>query len=106
MCVAALPRVGGGPGLDTGVWRPIQYGMLKKTLASLSLIGLAALALSSVPVATGHSTGHESRVAAQCQKLPTPERGHCMSCVTRPLKHHYHPDYPAGARCRPDNGKP
>jgi hypothetical protein len=26
--------------------------------------------------------------------------------VTRPKKHHYHPDYPAGERCRPDDGKP
>lgn len=22
------------------------------------------------------------------------------------LMHHYHPDYPAGNRCRPDDGKP
>jgi hypothetical protein len=26
--------------------------------------------------------------------------------VQRPKPHHYHPDYPAGDRCRPDNGKP
>ena len=59
-------------------------------------------------VGTGfcHSTGHESRTVAQCERLPTPERQHCVKCVTRPVKHHYHPDYPAGARCRPDNGKP
>ncbi len=54
----------------------------------------------------GHSTGHESRLAAHCQKLPSPERQACMQCVGRPIKHHYHPDYPPGARCRLDNGKP
>lgn len=60
----------------------------------------------ALPHAVSHPTGHESRVAADCQKLPTPERQACLQCVTRPLKHHYHPDYPPGARCRPDNGKP
>lgn len=55
---------------------------------------------------TGHNTRHESRTVAQCEKLPTPERQNCIKCVTRPQKHHFHPDYPAGSRCRPDNGKP
>ncbi len=57
-----------------------------------------------------HSTGHESRTVADCEKLPgtekAGERGQGLACVTRPAKHHYHPDYPAGERCRPDNGKP
>ena len=57
-----------------------------------------------------HPTGHESRTVADCEKLPgtekSGERGQCLACVTRPAKHHYHPDYPAGNRCRPDDGKP
>lgn len=60
----------------------------------------------SASLVFAHSTGRESRVPAQCQRLPTPERSTCLVCVTRPLRHHYHPDYPPGARCRPDNGKP
>ena len=60
----------------------------------------------AIPHAFSHSTGRESRIIAHCQRLPNPERQACTQCVTRPLKHHYHPDYPAGARCRPDNGKP
>jgi hypothetical protein len=57
-------------------------------------------------VAIAHNTGHESRTVKECERLPTPERGHCVECVSRPVKHHYHPDYPAGNRCRPDDGKP
>ena len=67
----------------------------------LSLCALAAQA---------HSNGHESRTVAECERLPgTVEkgpRGACLRCVQRPRKHHFHPDYPAGKRCRPDNGKP
>jgi hypothetical protein len=75
--------------------------------AVASVLGFApALRVSGWGSAWGHATGHESRTAAHCQRLPTPERNACIQCVTRPLKHHYHPDYPAGARCRPDNGKP
>jgi hypothetical protein len=65
-----------------------------------------ATLLGGASLAIAHSTGHESRTAAQCELLPSPERGQCRSCVARPNKHHYHPDYPPGARCRPDNGKP
>ena len=69
------------------------------------VLGVAvAVAFSSLVGA--HPTGHESRTVAQCQRLPTPERGACIQCVTRPMRHHYHPDYPPGARCRPDNGRP
>lgn len=77
---------------------------MKKLYAALFsaafVMGVAA------PHALSHPTGHESRTVPNCQKLPTPERQACIQCVTRPLKHHYHPDYPPGARCRPDNGKP
>jgi hypothetical protein len=75
----------------------------KKSAVGMMLLGLV---VGFSVAASGHSTGHESRVPAQCERLPTPERQQCLSCVTRPLKHHYHPDYPPGARCRPDNGKP
>ena len=70
--------------------------------------GLTALAVQSRAVA--HSNGHESRTPAQCERLPGSEnegeRAQCLRCVSRPKPHHYHPDYPAGERCRPDNGKP
>jgi hypothetical protein len=70
---------------------------------------LCAASLLAVP-ALAHSTGHESRTPAQCEKLPgnakTGERAQCLKCVARHTKHHYHPDYPAGDRCRPDDGKP
>jgi hypothetical protein len=67
---------------------------------------IAAALLVSSPLAVGHPTGHESRTVQQCERLPTPERQACIRCVTRPVKHHFHPDYPAGKRCRPDNGRP
>jgi hypothetical protein len=61
-------------------------------------------------LAVAHSNGHESRTVADCEKLPgteaAGERSQCLKCVARPVKHHYHPDYPAGNRCRPDDGKP
>ncbi len=69
-------------------------------LATTFFVGMAA------SIAIAHSTGHESRTVASCEKLPAPERQNCIKCVTRPAKHHYHPDYPPGDRCRPDNGKP
>ena len=78
---------------------------MKKTkiwIAAAVLLTLGA----GVPLALAHETGHESRTVAQCELLPTPERQACVQCVSRPLKHHFHPDYPAGNRCRPDNGKP
>lgn len=75
----------------------------KKLLVACMISGFIAGFSANV---LGHSNGHESRVPAQCERLPTPERQACLSCVARPAKHHYHPDYPPGARCRPDNGKP
>ena len=74
--------------------------------------GVSTLALAGglTGVALGHSTGHESRTVAECERLPgteqVGERAHCIRCVTRPRPHHFHPDYPPGERCRPDNGKP
>ncbi len=60
-----------------------------------------------------HSNGHESRTISDCQKLPGSaregERAGCLACIGRnssKAKFHYHPDYPAGDRCRPDDGKP
>jgi hypothetical protein len=103
--------------------------MTRTWIAVGGALALFLLGAGGVDPASGHSTGHESRVA-QCQRLPTPERQNCINscvrssdpgrpheagrapglqtstCVTRPLKHHFHPDYPPGARCRPDNGKP
>jgi hypothetical protein len=75
------------------------------------LFGAALLAGTTwTSLAAAHSNGHESRTAAQCERLPgtdtAGERAQCLRCVSRPRKHHYHPDYPAGERCRPDNGKP
>jgi hypothetical protein len=74
-------------------------------------MGAGALMLTvGVPLAIAHSNGHESRTVAECEKLPgtatAGERGQCLACVQRPVKHHYHPDYKAGERCRPDDGKP
>jgi len=76
------------------------------------LIAGAALGMLGglTPLALAHDTGHESRTVADCEKLPgtaaAGERSQCLACVHRPEKHHYHPDYPPGNRCRPDNGKP
>ncbi len=76
-----------------------------RTRRKAVLLGMLALGTVS-SLAWAHSNGHESRTVAQCARLPTPERQQCTQCVTRPIRHHYHPDYPAGARCRPDNGRP
>lgn len=80
---------------------------MKRSL-TLGLTLLAATLIGSV--AAAHSNGHESRTPKQCERLPGTqkegERAQCLACVTRPRKHHYHPDYPAGERCRPDDGKP
>ncbi len=82
--------------------------MRTRTIGFLG-IALAGL-LCGAPRVRAHSTGHESRTVAECERLPgthlAGERAQCLRCVQRPVKHHYHPDYPAGERCRPDNGKP
>jgi hypothetical protein len=61
-------------------------------------------------LAVAHPTGQEIRTVADCARLPgtdqAGERSHCIRCVTRPRPHHFHPEYPPGERCRPDNGKP
>lgn len=74
--------------------------------------GLGALVagVAARSTAFAHANGHESRTVAECERLPGTakegERAQCLRCVARPKKHHYHPDYPAGQRCRPDDGKP
>ena len=78
---------------------------MKRARTLLALLGLAMISGVGA-VALAHDTGHESRTVAQCELLPTPERQACIKCVTLPKKHHFHPDYPAGNRCRPDDGKP
>ncbi|MER3447548.1 MAG: hypothetical protein C4291_12260 [Candidatus Dadabacteria bacterium] len=74
------------------------------------IVMVLPLLLGIAPVAFAHSNGHESRTAADCEKLPgtakSGERGACLKCISLPKPHHYHPDYPVGNRCRPDNGKP
>ena len=74
------------------------------------LLGALGIVAAAAPLALGHSNGHESRTAAQCERLAGTqtegERAQCLRCIERPIKHHYHPDYPAGKRCRPDDGKP
>ncbi len=77
---------------------------MKKLYAAL--FSAALVTGMALPYALSHSTGRESRTPRDCDKLPSPERQACTQCVLRALKHHYHPDYPPGARCRPDNGKP
>ena len=78
--------------------------MLIRAATAASVLSLFA------PLALAHDTGHESRTADQCEKLPGTarkgERAQCLKCVARPKKHHYHPDYKPGKRCRPDDGKP
>jgi hypothetical protein len=74
------------------------------------LVMVLPLLLAVAPRALAHHTGHESRTVAACEKLPgtakSGERGACLRCVSLPKPHHYHPDYPQGNRCRPNNGKP
>jgi hypothetical protein len=82
---------------------------MKRSLKSVVVVSVACLAFGSVALA--HSNGHESRTVADCEKLPgtasTGERAGCLACVQRTDgKWHYHPDYAAGQRCRPDNGQP
>jgi len=76
----------------------------RSAVAALVVLSMCAFG------AQAHSTGHESRTVVDCEKLPGTatlgERGGCLRCVQRPRKHHFHPDYPAGKRCRPDNGRP
>lgn len=81
--------------------KPIVRAVL--VASSLTFVGTAALA---------HHNGHESRTVAECEKLPgtrtSGERGACIACVTRNGGNHfhYHPDYAAGNRCRPNDGRP
>ncbi len=71
---------------------------------------VAAILFAAAPAVLAHSTGHESRTVADCEKLPgtaaAGERGQCLRCVQRPKPHHYHPDMAKGDRCHPDTGRP
>jgi len=67
---------------------------------------LFAITLLATPLALAHSTGDEARTPEQCAKFAPPMRGHCLECVGRPRPHHFHPGAPAGARCRPNDGRP
>jgi hypothetical protein len=82
----------------------------RTTLTLLAVGALLALLTVVSPRVLAHQTGHESRSVEDCEKLPgtadAGERGQCLKCVQRSIKHHYHPDYPSSERCRPDNGKP
>jgi hypothetical protein len=86
---------------------PLTSLGMRRPLAATLIFAVSCVGL---PIALAHDTGHESRTPEQCERLPgtakAGERAQCLRCVTRPQKHHYHPDYPAGKRCRPDNGKP
>jgi len=79
-------------------------------LRLLALLSVLSITTGIAGFALAHSNGHESRTPAQCERLPGTEkegeRAQCLACVKRTKPHHYHPDYPAGERCRPDNGKP
>ena len=81
---------------------------MQKTIFGSLAFAFAVATVGSVALA--HSNGHESRTVADCEKLPgtqtAGERGACLACIRRAGKWHYHPDYPAGNRCRPDNGQP
>jgi hypothetical protein len=80
-------------------------------MKSWIVMGVGALLVAgAAPFAFAHDNGHESRTPKQCERLSGTnaegERAQCLRCIERPVKHHYHPDYPAGNRCRPDDGKP
>jgi hypothetical protein len=91
--------------IEAGDGQPDREGTMGKVGRYLIAVA-ATLVLGGTSVAIAHNTGHESRTAKECERLPTPERGHCVECVSRARPHHFHPDYPAGNRCRPDDGKP
>jgi hypothetical protein len=79
-------------------------------LGGAFLLAVLGGMLAGQSATLAHSNGHESRTPAQCERLPGTaregERAHCLECVSRPKPHHFHPDYPPGQRCRPDDGKP
>lgn len=83
---------------------------MKNRLKSLAFVIAVGAVMGAPTLVVAHSNGHESRTVAECERLPGTadkgERAQCLRCVSRPRPHHYHPDYPGGNRCRPDDGKP
>jgi hypothetical protein len=79
---------------------------VKKLVMLLGLLlGLGLLA-TELP-ALGHDTDNARRTEAECKELQDKRlEATCLKCVSNPKPHHFHPLYPAGKRCRPNNGKP
>jgi hypothetical protein len=75
----------------------------------LTLVAAAVMFVAlawSAPPAFAHPTGKEVRRPAACKRLPPRMRAACRACVKRARPHHFHPGYPVGRRCRPNNGRP
>lgn len=87
-----------------------MHGSGSPVLKWALVVAMFSGALAGQSRSFAHSNGHESRTPAQCERLPGTERegerAQCLRCVSRPKPHHYHPDYPQGERCRPDDGRP
>lgn len=82
---------------------------MRRTIALLIVTLFAGFALLTLSLssATAHRIGQERRTAAGCRTLVKPaKRDACLVCVARPNPHHYHPGFPKGERCRPNNGRP
>ena len=57
-------------------------------------------------IRTDTNHGRPPRASAY-RELPRRVNAHSvLKCLARRVKHHYHPDYSAGNRRRPDDGKP
>ncbi|MFO0631016.1 MAG: hypothetical protein U0325_36055 [Polyangiales bacterium] len=72
-----------------------------------SLAAAAATTLSLIAgAAWAHHSGHEVTTLERCQMLPgnatVGHRAACIACLSSPSPQHYHPEYPEGARCRPN----
>jgi len=68
---------------------------------------VVSIVLAGPLPAEAHATGHELRAPGQCDKLKAKaEVEACKKCTLQTEKHHFHMDYPAKDRCRPDKGKP
>jgi hypothetical protein len=67
-----------------------------------------APAAAPAPAPATRPTDHKYRAVGECQLLSSYEQTPCLQCIGRfGSPHHlYRPDYPAGDRCRLDNGMP